>query len=275
MADIDEAALAEAYNRGLAAEKAGDLDAAEAAYREVLAIDPYDRGGASIRLAAMGRAAAPATAPPAYVATLFDQNAAAFDDMLVEQLGYAVPMLVRERIAALGLGPWERMLDLGCGTGLTGASMTDLASSITGVDLSEAMLDEAHERGCYDALYIAEAVGFLTATTFGDGEDDEPEPWDLVTATDVLPYIGALEPFFAGLDRCLAPGGTLVVSTEAAGGDAADWSMGARHRYAHAPGYIARLLDAHGCEALEMRSITVRADEGTGVPGQLVIARRR
>ena len=42
--------------------------------------------GASVRLAAMGRAPAPDAAPPAYVATLFDQNAASFDDMLVDQL---------------------------------------------------------------------------------------------------------------------------------------------------------------------------------------------
>ena len=146
-AETDDDALALAYNRGLRLEKAGDLDGAEAAYREVLALDPADHGGASVRLAAMGRAPSPDAAPPAYVATLFDQNAAQFDDMLVEQLGYAVPMLVRERIAALGLGPWQRMLDLGCGTGLTGASMTDLAREITGVDLAEAMLDEAHERG--------------------------------------------------------------------------------------------------------------------------------
>ena len=86
--------LAEAYNRGLALEKAGDIAGAEAAYREALALDPADHGGVSIRLAAMGRAEAPDRAPDAYVATLFDQNAANFDDMLVEQLGYAVPMLV-------------------------------------------------------------------------------------------------------------------------------------------------------------------------------------
>ena len=39
---IDEDALAEAYNRALALEKAGDVDAAVKAYEEVLAIDPED-----------------------------------------------------------------------------------------------------------------------------------------------------------------------------------------------------------------------------------------
>ena len=267
--DTDDDPLAQAYNRGLALEKAGDLDGAEAAYREALRLDPADHGGVSVRLAAMGRASAPDAAPPAYVATLFDQNAACFDDMLVEQLGYAVPMLVRERVAALGLGPWKRMLDLGCGTGLTGASMTDLAQDITGVDLAEAMLDEAHERGCYDSLYVAEAVEFL--------QEAEDGPWDLITATDVLPSIGGLAPFFDGLDRSLSPGGVLVVSAETLPEDqmaGADWKVGAKHRYAHAQAYLMSLLAAHGYDCLECLPITVRYDEGSPVPGFLIIARR-
>lgn len=262
----DDDPLALAYNRGLALEKSGDLDGAAAAFAQVLALDPEDHGGAAIRLAAMGRGAVPASAPPAYVATLFDQNAAQFDDMLVEQLGYAVPMLVRERIAALGLGPWARMLDLGCGTGLTGASMMDLADDITGVDLAEAMLDEAHERDAYDTLYVAEAAAFLT-------EADE-DPWDLITATDVLPYIGALEPFFAGLDRALTPGGVVVLSSETNPDNPADWSIGAKHRYAHTQGYLSRLMQAHALTPLEVQPITVRYDEGAPVPGHLLIAQR-
>lgn len=53
---IDEEALAEAYNRALTLEKAGDVDAAVKAYQDVLAIDPEDHGGAAVRIAAMGRA---------------------------------------------------------------------------------------------------------------------------------------------------------------------------------------------------------------------------
>jgi len=260
--------LAEAYNRGLACEKAGDLDGAAAAYRAALALDPADHGGVAVRLAAIGRGPVPEAAPEAYVATLFDQNAAAFDDILVEQLGYAVPMLVRERFDLLGLGPFARMLDLGCGTGLTGASLADRAGHITGVDLAEAMLDEADERGCYDGLYVAEAVAFLEET------DPAEEPdWDLIAATDVLPYLGALERFIAGAAARLTPGGVLVVSTETDPGRADDYAVGAKHRFAHAPGYLARLLAAAGFETLEELPITVRYDQGQPIPGFLVTAR--
>ncbi len=91
-ASFDEEALAEVYNRGLDLEKAGDLDGAEAAYREALTIDPADHCGASVRLAAMGRDAAPDAMPEAYVATLFDQHADVFEAILVDQLGYCVPL---------------------------------------------------------------------------------------------------------------------------------------------------------------------------------------
>ncbi|MEM0991021.1 MAG: methyltransferase [Pseudomonadota bacterium] len=223
-------ALAEAYNRGLAAEAAGDLAAAQTAYHQVLELDPSDHGGVAIRLAALGLAPSPAVAPEAYVATLFDQNAHAFDDMLVEQLGYSVPMLVRERLDDLGLGPFDKLLDLGCGTGLTGASMLDRARHVTGVDLSEQMLDEAAERDCYDALYVGEAVAFLE-----DAEMQALGPWNVITATDVLPYLGALERFMSGVQAALAPGGLLIVSTEALPPDemrGQDYIVGPKRRYA-------------------------------------------
>ncbi|MEM7211354.1 MAG: methyltransferase domain-containing protein [Pseudomonadota bacterium] len=264
--DEDTDPLAEAYNRGLNLEKSGDLAGAEAAYRQALELDPADHGGVTVRLAAMGRADAPERAPDAYVATLFDQNAEHFDDMLVEQLGYAVPMLVRERLEALGLrGPFPRLLDLGCGTGLTGVSLNDWCPHITGVDLSEGMLDEAYERGVYDDLYVAEAVEFL--------EHTEDAPWDIIAATDVLPYIGSLEPFFAGVCRRLTSNGLLIVSCETEDAMVADYKVGAKHRFAHAREYLDRLLSENGLQSLDFLSITVRYDEGQPVPGFLIACR--
>ena len=265
----DDDPLAEAYNRGLALEKAGDLAGAAEAYREVLALDPADHGGAAVRLAAMGMGPVPDAASEAYVATLFDQNAATFDDMLVEQLGYAVPMLVRERLGNLGLmGPFERVLDLGCGTGLTGASLADLSGEITGVDLSEQMLNEAYERDCYESLFVAEATAFLEES--GEG------PWDVVAATDVLPYIGALETFFEAASHELKPDGLLIYSCETLPeGEIGPqgYIVGAKHRYAHSLEYLER-LSAKRLKNFHTEPITVRYDEGEPVPGFLIIAKR-
>jgi predicted TPR repeat methyltransferase len=105
MARTDDDALAEAYNRALALEKSGDFDLAVVAYAEVLALDPDDHGGAAVRLASMKRGDVPVRAPEAYVTTLFDQHAEVFDKVLVEDLGYHVPLLLRQRLIELGRNP--------------------------------------------------------------------------------------------------------------------------------------------------------------------------
>lgn len=265
---IDEDALAEAYNRALALEKAGEIDAAVKAYEEVLAIDPEDHGGAAVRIASMGRGETPVKAPDAYVETLFDQHAEVFEDVLVEQLGYHVPLLVRQRLQALSLGPFERMLDLGCGTGLTGGALRDMVEDITGIDISEKMVETAHEKDLYETLFVAEVEDFL--------DDNDEDAFDLITATDVLPYLGALEPLFFGAADNLAPGGIFVFSSETLPEDVMvgrAYMVGPHQRFAHAESYVRERLAATGFELVELSKINVRMQDGRPTPGHLVIAR--
>ncbi|MCD1263527.1 S-adenosylmethionine-dependent methyltransferase [Shinella sumterensis] len=270
MKKIDEDALAEAYNRALSLEKSGDFDAAAKAYADVLALDPEDHGGAAVRLASMGRGETPEKAPDAYVTTLFDQHAEVFDNVLVDQLGYCVPLLVRQRFQALELGPFDRVLDLGCGTGLTGGALRDMAEDITGVDLSENMVEIAHEKDLYETLYVAEAVDFL--------DDNDDEPFDLIAATDVLPYLGALEALFFGAAENLVPGGLFAFSSETLPDDSfagRPFMVGPHQRFAHAESYVRQRLDETGFDVVEMSDITVRMEEGEPIAGHLVIARYR
>lgn len=265
---IDEEALAEAYNRALELEKSGEIDAAVKAYEEVLAIDPEDHGGAAVRIAAMGRGETPPKAPDAYVETLFDQQANAFEDILVEQLGYAVPMQVRQRLQTLELGPFKRMLDLGCGTGLTGEALRDMAEDITGIDISENMVELAHEKDVYETLYVAEVEDFL--------EDNDDEEFDLITATDVLPYLGALEPLFFGTAENMTAGGLFVFSSETLPEETMagrPYMVGPHQRFAHSEKYVQERLAATGFELIEISDINVRMQDGNPTPGHLVIAR--
>jgi predicted TPR repeat methyltransferase len=266
MTKIDEEALAEAYNRALALEKAGNIDAAVEAYREVLEIDPEDHGGAAVRIASMGRGETPPKAPDAYVETLFDQHAESFEDILVAQLGYEVPTLLLQRLQELQLGPFKRMLDLGCGTGLTGGTLRDLAEDITGIDLSENMVEIAHEKDLYETLYVAEVEDFL--------EDNDEDAFDLITATDVLPYLGALEPLFFGAAENMVAGGLFAFSSEElAASDGRPFAVGPHQRFVHSEAYIRSRLAETGFEVIDMTEINVRMQEGKPSPGHLVIAR--
>jgi predicted TPR repeat methyltransferase len=267
---IDEQALADAYNTALALEKSGKFEEAAAAYRKVLALDPEDHGGAAVRIASMGFGEAPPKAPDAYVATLFDQHAEAFESILVDQLEYCVPLMVRQRIQALELGPFRKMLDLGCGTGLTGGAMRDMVDDITGLDISENMVEVAHEKDLYETLYVAEAADYL--------EDNEDGPFDLVTATDVLPYLGFLEELFFGVADNMEPGGLFVFSSETLPDEVLqgrDFMVGRHQRFAHAESYVRKVLSDAGFEVVELGDITVRLEDGEPIPGHLVAAKLR
>ena len=266
-----EIELDDVYEAGLTHQAAGRAEEAVKAFRKCLELDPADHGGAAIRLAALGAAQSPDAAPVAYVATLFDQHAEDFDDILVGQLDYDVPALMRKRIDELGLARgFDRLLDLGCGTGLAGEVMEDLCDELVAVDLSEAMITIAAERGCYDDLYVAEAVNFLQNT--------EEEPFDMIVATDVLPYVGAVEAMFAGLASNANPDALIAFSTETQPADymqGADWKVGPHHRYAHDETYLHRELGRAGFDVADVTEITVRLEEGKPVPGQLFLAIRR
>ncbi len=275
--DPDPDPLADAYARALALEKAGETEAAARAWREVLALDPEDHGGAQVRLAALGAGPAPDRASPAYVATLFDQHAAEFEDILVGHLGYRAPERLARMLREIDPGLARlTFLDLGCGTGLMSAALGEALLHATGVDLSEEMLAEADARGLYDELYVGDAVAFLHAPA-EDEDGDVLGPWDLIAAADVLPYLGGLEDLFAGAFAQLRPGGRLAVSTETLAPGAfagAPWKVGPHQRFHHAEAYVRDALAAAGFAIEALEPWTIRTNDGRPEPGHLVIARR-
>lgn len=257
---FDADALGALYDEGRALEDAGDLAGAAKAFLGCLKIDPDDHCGVALRLAKFGKAA-PTAAPPAYVATLFDQTADAFDDILVRQLGYDVPRLARTLAGGHIAGP-HRMLDLGCGTGLAGVAFADLAPDIIGVDLAQDMLSHAHDRGVYGDLYVGEAVAFMQTW--------DEAPFSLIVATDVWPYIGNLAPFLDASRTALTPDGWLIASSERT---QTHWTVTNTQRFAHAPSYVTTALAKAGFALVDSVPIVVRTEEGVPVAGDLFLAR--
>jgi len=272
--------MEEAYERGLALEKSGDCAAAAAAYRDVLALDPADCAGVTVRLAAMGLGATPKTAPPAYIATLFDQYADVFDMILVDSLAYKVPDLLRAQTGRHYPGRiFEFMLDLGCGTGLVAEAFSDISVNRVGVDLSGNMIEIAHERELYQQLFTGDIGRFLR-------EKGGRQPWDLILAADVLPYMGDLQEFFCLVARALAQGGVFAFSTEKleaikplaapAGttGEAKGFTVGPHQRFAHSAAYIGQNLAEAGLALVHNSDIIVRQEQGEPVFGQIFLTEK-
>jgi predicted TPR repeat methyltransferase len=117
--------------------------------------------------AATGRV--PEAAPQDYVTGLFDDYAERFEKNLVEDLGYRVPEQLGTQLqAACPTGTrFTKVIDLGCGSGLVGIQLRPLAVTMTGVDLSPGMLEQAGEKNIYDELVQANIIEFLAATGTG------------------------------------------------------------------------------------------------------------
>ena len=164
-----------------------------ASYRRAL-----DNGGdpqeIEYLLAGLGAAPSPITAPKEFVTELFDQCADKFDEHLAGTLKYQAPSLISDAIAGfVSFGNLD-ILDLGCGTGLVGERVRPLARTLTGVDLSPNMLEQARKRQIYDRLVCGELTEFLQT---------QAGAFDLVVAGDVFIYIGDLSKVFQGMSRAL------------------------------------------------------------------------
>jgi len=237
--------------------------AARACFAAVLARQP-GHIAARYMLHAVDDGPPPDTAPADYVREIFGQQAARFDAHLVDHLGDRAPGLLRaalDRVAdgSGGRGSWS-VLDLGCGTGLAGAAMRDLAGRLVGVDLSPDMIREARARRIYDELAVADAVDAL-GTTAG--------AYDLIVAADLLIYIGRLDGIFRHGYGALRAGGSFAFSTECCPGDG--FVLRPTGRFAHGEGYVRDRAAAHGFRVALCEDIDLRKEGGVPLPGQIFV----
>ena len=66
----------------------------------------------------------------------------------------------------------QRVLDVGCGTGVMGLLFAEMGHQVTGVDLSEAMMEKAREKSYAQNLSIELMTGDAEHLPFEDGSFD-------------------------------------------------------------------------------------------------------
>lgn len=198
-----------------------------------------------------------------HVTHLFDKYADRFDKHLQENLGYRIPEQLAQAVAAARQGEMRPIdvFDLGCGTGLCGPLLRPMAATLGGVDLSPGMLEKARARGVYDELIQADLVQALKA---------RPRAFDLLTAADVMIYLGDLAPVMEAAAGALRPGGLFAFSVEAGGGDRYYLQQPIR-RYAHSKPYLEHVARIFGFEQRLLEPVTVRYERNEPVPGYLVV----
>ncbi len=228
--------------------KMGKKDQAIDHYQKILAIQP-ENAAAIYMLGALTKSKVLPAAPAQYIKNLFDNYAGYFDTQLVDSLHYKIPTLMRTvlgKFVAMRT-THERVLDLGCGTGLSGEAFRDLAKYLVGVDLSSRMLEKAKEKTIYDELHEMSILDFLaTAAPF----------YDLILAADTLVYFGDLSPIFAGCYRILSAKGLFIFSTEI--GTAKIYELQATGRYVHSKAYVDQLAAEQGFIVLGFQEVIGR-----------------
>src|SRR5258706_2603863 len=147
--------------------------------------------------------------PAMPVRALFDDYSSYYDSAMVDSLDYRAPFHLRGLAARMmpNAAPPMRILDLGCGTGLSGEAFADLAAGgrLDGIDLSPGMIEEARRRNIYSDLMVEDFETALAVPGLS---------YDLIIAGDALIYHGDLLPVLSGAARRLDPGGFCLFTVE-------------------------------------------------------------
>ncbi|MFT5050059.1 MAG: putative TPR repeat methyltransferase [Chlamydiales bacterium] len=247
-----------------------EATAASQAFERATALRPSDPAASYMLAAVNGQARA--TAPAEYVRALFDQYAPTFEQNLLGRLHYDAPSQLRKLLDDALAQPARvgAVLDVGCGTGLAGVAFADVADHLTGVDLSQGMIDQARQKGIYDALLVADFLDVL----------QEPGPmFDMFLACDVLIYVGDLRRAFEVMGQRAAPNALALFSTQVAGGalTATDpgFRLGPTGRFVHDSEYVLRAAEDANWHEVARRPVSVRLERGRPVPGEIFLLRHQ
>lgn len=222
-----------------------------------------DSGNAvAMHMLASLRGETTAQAPDEHVQDLFDHYSSYFDSHLVRKLGYDVPSMISSELRALsGAGEkFEKVLDLGCGTGLVGKHVRDIAGFLVGVDLSPRMIDKARKQNIYDELHVGGIEDYL------QGDD---RAYDLIVCADVFPYVGELETVFRLIKARMNKAAVFVFSTEKTLD--APYILRKTGRYAHTERYLGALCEKNGLVVKKREIVNVRKQGAEWITGNLML----
>jgi predicted TPR repeat methyltransferase len=250
-------------NLGAAYMKKADLPQALFYYQKVLALQP-DNVSVKYLIAALTGGQQPNQAPEIYIKQLFDQYAVHYDQHITQTLKYNVPAQIRGVLQNLPNVSLHNLsiLDLGCGTGLSGAEFRDAAKRLIGVDLSTKMLNFAREKKIYDELIEGDIIIALNKLV---------DKYDLIISSDTLVYLGNLQSLFSACRKVLNKNGNIAFSTELLVDDNHNYVLQKTGRYAHNPKYIYDLAEQLGYLVVIQQQVVLRVQDDQPCQGVITV----
>ena len=222
--------------------------------QKILVINPHDSSSKFMLDTITGKNQTP-DASNDYVKHLFNNYALHYESHLQNVLEYNLPQKVVAMLRQYNYHTFDKVLDLGCGTGLSGVPLREYTQELIGVDLSPKMLTQARNKNLYNQLIESDILSFLKQTdTY----------YSLILAIDVLPYFGSLEALFTALMSRLDKNGVLVISTEIS--DTQPWFVQDSMRFCHHPEYIKQLVHQLNGIIVSQTSMTARKENEQDLP---------
>lgn len=217
-----------------------------------------------------------------YVTALFDDYAQNFEHSLVEELRYnGYERLRRGFDRAFGGGEnvpqFSMVVDAGCGTGLVGEQFRNVSQHLLGVDLSEAIINEAKKArpGLYDSVEVGDVTEIFRKV----------KPISLIIAGDSYIYFGDLSELFISMKEGLMEGGFAAFTlenvqkdTEAALATSKPewrWQLTASGRFAHRKDYVESVARQHALKVVHYEELNnFRYEGGQGVRGHIFVVKK-
>jgi len=251
------------HKLGRMAQYAGHRADAAAAYEKYLSYVEEDATIEHILVALRGEAPPPRSSN-AYIVECFDAFSSHYDSKMRENLSYQAPERLQELIAAeLGDKAGLNILDIGCGTGLSGVGLKARAARLVGIDLSSEMVGLARAREIYDLLEVAEITEWLQSST---------EEFDLVVACDCLVYFGDLNLVAGPVAARLRAGGHFAFTVER--GETYPLHLSDSGRFTHHIQHIREVAAAAGLTVARLEEGELRTEGGKPVIGLLAVLKK-
>lgn len=239
----------------------GRRGVARAAYERYFAVHPDDAEVEHL-LVSLRDERPPARVSDRCIHQLYARFSSFYDENMRGDLDYRAPEVLADAVArALGGRRGLRVLDLGCGTGLSGRRLRPWASWLAGVDLSSEMLARARATDVYDALQVAEITACLA--------DEASGGFDLIAACDALIYFGDLRQVVLPAARRLTPAGLLAFTVER--GDRYPLHLTDSGRFAHHRRHLEEVAAAAGLSVVDIGEHVLRYEYGTAVTGLVAV----
>lgn len=263
--ELDPRNIESLFGAGLALKELGEIQAAASHFRRVLEVDP-DHDTVRFFLSTLGEESVPEQCPENYVSSLFDDFAETFDSQLLKNLEYNAPSALRATYDEAFDDNRNKLsiIDLGCGTGLSGEAFSNISKRMIGIDLSPKMLEKAKQRNIYSKLIADDICRGLQ--TLG-------AEFELAICVDTFVYIGDLAGTMDEISNALSPDGIFTFTVERLD-ENLDYRLNASGRYSHNQVYIRKVLKDSAMDVLHVKEGVLRQERGSPMQGYFFVAQK-